>query len=174
MMTGISEFLNTEINQTIGSQLIWLMITVIVTIAIGTVLSQTNNLIRKGVRKLICKMKKRYNQPLKQNKRLYKKIKKDLKRNKNLRLNEFPPGVSLDLYMEFIDAKKDGVKLQFEPLHDILVEYELEYHNRLEKYYEMYPEEKIKAEAMEKDLAESFKLVNNNLKDISPLFLPKK
>ncbi|EMW5628106.1 TPA: hypothetical protein ACWL3Y_003067 [Enterococcus faecalis] len=115
-----------------------------------------------------------YNSPSNQNRRLYKKIKKSLKKPIESKPIPFPDGVPLKLQREFLKAKAEGRKLSYEPLHDIIVKYELEYPQRLEEYYVLHPEEKKKDEEVQKNMQETLNKASEQLRELSNFILPRK
>lgn len=75
---------------------------------------------------------------------------------------------------EFLKAKAEGRKLSYEPLHDIIVKYELEYPQRLEEYYVLHPEEKKKDEEVQKNMQETLNKASEQLRELSNFILPRK
>lgn len=80
LISKIGEFFNTEIQPTIGGQLLWLVATVLVTLIVTLFFSQTGKIIKKVFIFIKKKILEVYNSPSNQNRRLYKKIKKSLKK----------------------------------------------------------------------------------------------
>ncbi len=174
MISKIGEFFNTEIQPTIGGQLLWLVATVLVTLIVTLFFSQTGKIIKKVFIFIKKKILEVYNSPSNQNRRLYKKIKKSLKKPIESKPIPFPNGVPLKLQREFLKAKAEGRKLSYEPLHDIIVKYELEYPQRLEEYYVLHPEEKKKDEEVQKNMQETLNKASEQLRELSNFILPRK
>ena len=115
MISKIGEFFNTEIQPTIGGQLLWLVATVLVTLIVTLFFSQTGKIIKKVFIFIKKKILEVYNSPSNQNRKLYKKIKKSLKKPIESKPIPFPDGVPLKLQREFLKAKAEGRKLSYEP-----------------------------------------------------------
>lgn len=150
MLLKFKDFFNTEINQTIGSQLCWLISTVVITLFVTVTLGQVKKMLVKLSNYIKKKVLSCYYSPLNNQKRLYRKIKKNVKKSEDIKPKIYPSYVSIKIIRDYIKAKEQSRKLEYKPLHDILVKYESEYPKRIEKYYDLHPDEKIEDELIQK------------------------
>lgn len=168
----MKEFFETEITPTVGSQLLWLVVTVLITLFITLFLDQTKNLLKKIFVYFKGKVTDAYNTPINKQKRLYKKIRRFEKKNKEIKPKPYPEGVSIGDVRKFNDKRKSGLSLEYGPLNELMIEYQKTYAEKLEKYYELHPEEKEQDELRGKKLEDSFKETLDSLQNIRPHNFP--
>lgn len=153
----VGNILDKEISSTVGSQLLWVMATVLITLLLDRAL---NHSIDKLTQKLQALKTKYYEKPKVVEKQMYKKIKKKIKQNRDEMPQRFPPGLSLRYYR---DMREENFKFSYKPLEKIVEEYYETYDVRLRKYFIDHPEEREKHDAQMRELAISMERMKNGI-----------
>lgn len=149
----MKEFFNTEITQTLGSQLLLALVIFLIS---GLIFKPIVRQIEKGAKKVYNLIKNRikelFNTPYLKQFRIYWEIKKAEKKNNELKPQQYPIGAPIRLVLDFLRRNENGESLEYKPLNDLMIKYVDSYKERLEKYYEKYPEEKIEDDLRKKNL----------------------
>lgn len=157
----MGSILDKEISSTVGSQLLWVMATVLITLILDRVL---NHSLDKLTQKLKA-LKTKYDEtPKVVEKQMYKKIKKKIKQNRDEMPQRFPPGLVIRYYS---DMREDNFNFSYKPLQKIVEEYSDTYDERLRKYFIDHPEEREKHEEKKRELAKSLEKLKNSFDSIA-------
>lgn len=152
----MNDFLNTKITQTWGSQLVWLVVTITLTLLINTVFqTMTKRIINFSK----TKIHKYRNKPIRKQRRLYYQIKRNEKKKKNKITEKYPsqwpPTISFGEWRKIKEKLNKGDHLEYKKLENLILEYEENFPKKLEQYYEAHPDEKAKLEKAEKAMQRS-------------------
>lgn len=162
----MKEFLNTEITQTWGSQLIFLIVTITLTLLIGMIVQDVKNKIAIFTKAQLHRYR---NKPIRMQKKIYKEIKRHEKINKDSDTfpTEWPSGMNSITWMSLKDVLDNGKHLKYGKLENIIIQYEKSFPERLEKYYKDNPEKKVEKEKRDEKTRESMLQMQSNLKQLS-------
>ena len=162
----IKKILETEIDQTIGSQLSWLVATVVITLIVSLFTEQ----IFRWIKTVFFKVKKFYHSPYREQKRIYKKIEK-YERSIYFKLekpNELPkdlPHILDPRISKVFKTNSKKHKIVYKALKDKVNYYIESYPERLERFYELYPYEREKDEIRDRIVQKQIETMTSNFEN---------